>query len=385
MAARTLLGMALLALALTTPAQAQPSVAADPNKVSELIKLLGSERFQDRASAQKQLEAIGPPALDLLRKAMKTSDLETSRRADDLVRKIEEKRDTEYALAPKLVWLDIDDLTARQAVNLLARESGYAIEIRESRPGIAERRITLNTGLVPFWRALDLVCKEASLSERRPPGGLGAIISNGPMGDLIMVRPAGAESVVPPRGIFLHTESPVRVHTSLAGSVRLRLYEMPGGGVEDYKLLLEVSPEPRLLAFNPESPRITQALDDQEQERVAKNVTAVEGSERLWLLSFFPAAKPAQTLKALSGSLTAWTMGPPRPSVTIGEILGQRQVGQKQKWRTDPGGMAEENVRRRLRVARQLANRCPNARVAKVCAHQGGYSRRQIPPRAPFA
>jgi hypothetical protein len=57
----------------------------DGKIIEALIGQLGSSKFQERAAAQKQLEAIGAPALGLLKKAMQTGDLEMNQRAGELV------------------------------------------------------------------------------------------------------------------------------------------------------------------------------------------------------------------------------------------------------------------------------------------------------------
>jgi hypothetical protein len=62
------------------------SSAAD---VERLVKQLGSVRFEEREAASRALEKVGYPALDALRKAAKSEDRETRRRAGLLVQQIE--------------------------------------------------------------------------------------------------------------------------------------------------------------------------------------------------------------------------------------------------------------------------------------------------------
>jgi tetratricopeptide (TPR) repeat protein len=71
------------------PARAKPP---DAELVNKLIQQLGSSRYPEREAARKQLEAIGEPALDALRKAAKSSpDIETRRRVEQLVDRLELK------------------------------------------------------------------------------------------------------------------------------------------------------------------------------------------------------------------------------------------------------------------------------------------------------
>ena len=66
--------------------------APNAEKIDHLIRQLGSRKFADRAAAAKALAEIGEPALAALRRtAVSGVDLETCRRAEDLVRKIERR------------------------------------------------------------------------------------------------------------------------------------------------------------------------------------------------------------------------------------------------------------------------------------------------------
>ncbi len=77
-----------------------PDTKVAPGKVAELVKKLGSANFAVRDGARKELEAIGWPALDALREAAKGEDLETKRRATEVVATIEGQADVRFYL----VW-----------------------------------------------------------------------------------------------------------------------------------------------------------------------------------------------------------------------------------------------------------------------------------------
>jgi WD40 repeat protein len=65
---------------------------ADPVKkpdIPTLVKQLGADSYTDRQAATAALEKAGPAALDALRKAMKSGDLEMRRRAERIVDAIE--------------------------------------------------------------------------------------------------------------------------------------------------------------------------------------------------------------------------------------------------------------------------------------------------------
>jgi WD40 repeat protein len=61
----------------------------EKTRIQKLIRCLGSHRFRKRKKAARQLEALGPQALDLLREASRHQDVEISRRAARLVALLE--------------------------------------------------------------------------------------------------------------------------------------------------------------------------------------------------------------------------------------------------------------------------------------------------------
>jgi hypothetical protein len=69
----------------------QPSKASDANQIQKLIDQLGSNRFAEREKATKELEQMGAPALDALRKATQSDDPERKRRAEALVKRLDEQ------------------------------------------------------------------------------------------------------------------------------------------------------------------------------------------------------------------------------------------------------------------------------------------------------
>jgi hypothetical protein len=61
----------------------------DQKAIQDLIRQLGEESYEKREAAHKSLEAIGSPALELLKKvASESSDAEVQQRAKELIRSI---------------------------------------------------------------------------------------------------------------------------------------------------------------------------------------------------------------------------------------------------------------------------------------------------------
>jgi hypothetical protein len=157
------------------PALWAVSEKADTDQIAKLIAQLGSSKFGDRAKATKALEAIGAPALEALRKAVNNADMETSRRAQALVAKIEKQLETAALLAPTRVHLTCKDMPVVDAVAALAKQSKYDIQIEpNSKQKLTKRTVTLDTGKVSFWEALDMLCQKAGLVESTlQVGGIG--------------------------------------------------------------------------------------------------------------------------------------------------------------------------------------------------------------------
>jgi len=152
---------ALIAL----PGKADEVKKADAAKVAELIKQLGSENFDDRESATKALDAIGEPALEALKKAAKSDDAETQKRADELVRNITRRLDTTRLLTPTKVKLEFKDTPVKEALEELSKKSKYQIVLHDPHNKVGDRKVTLETKELIFWEAFDKLCKEANLVE----------------------------------------------------------------------------------------------------------------------------------------------------------------------------------------------------------------------------
>src|SRR5262245_21763460 len=107
------------------PASKAPAI--DAERIQALIKDLGSTKFAERNTAKRELEALGMAALEPLRQAAKSKDLETSRRAGELLQKLESKLVNDAMLAPKRVHLKLKDTPVLDAVAELQKQSGYPI------------------------------------------------------------------------------------------------------------------------------------------------------------------------------------------------------------------------------------------------------------------
>lgn len=88
---------------------------ADRKRLAEAVRLLGAEEFEVRRRAQKELLRAGRTALPFLRPALKDSDPEVARAADQLIRRLEGGSETA--------------LTAAAARLLAARKPEGAVQV----------------------------------------------------------------------------------------------------------------------------------------------------------------------------------------------------------------------------------------------------------------
>jgi len=165
MANRALLISAFTALIAIGIATAQATPGANGDRVAGLIQKLGSDNFAERERAKAELEKLGASALEALSKAAESDDLETSRRASDLVRKIKDKTENESILAPKTIHLKLKDVSVLDAIRELEKQSGYPVQVGGNQPALKDRKITLDTGATTFWQAFDQLCRTAGLVE----------------------------------------------------------------------------------------------------------------------------------------------------------------------------------------------------------------------------
>jgi hypothetical protein len=171
------LGLALVGMALLpAPSNAREEKAL-ADKIAKLVEQLGSDAFAERNAASKALDEIGAPALEALRGAMKSTDAEVRRRSTALVATIEARTQTSRILSPKMVELKYKDTPLGDAVADFSKKSGYPLNLIDPAGKLKSKKITLDTGKVTFWEALEKFKVAAELDEADPmammrvPGG----------------------------------------------------------------------------------------------------------------------------------------------------------------------------------------------------------------------
>jgi hypothetical protein len=158
-------GLAIAGRTMADPNAGGQTGKGDDQHIAELVKKLGSMNYAEREKAKKDLDMLGMAALEQLRRAAKTDDLEIRTRCEKLIDKLETKIAADKLLAPKKVHLKVKDVTVVQAIEQLQKLSGYPIQIDGDRTPLTKRTITLDTGEVTFWEAFDQLCDKGSLTQ----------------------------------------------------------------------------------------------------------------------------------------------------------------------------------------------------------------------------
>jgi hypothetical protein len=128
---------------------------------ASLVEQLGSVRYADREDAARTLQVLGKEAIPALVAGRSSNDMEIRTRAEGLLHKIEGSLLTE----PTMVRLDFDDVPLPEVVKSLADQTGMRICLfPENSPRWKTQRVSLQEpGRLPFWKAVDRLCHEASL------------------------------------------------------------------------------------------------------------------------------------------------------------------------------------------------------------------------------
>jgi len=313
----------LVALSLLGTSRAAPSApeqaSAEARRIQGLIHQLSSDEFPEREKAARQLEQIGSPALELLQKAARSGDLDFRRTVEELASRIQAQHLAALMLVPRKVTLDLKDVPVAEAVALLSRQSGYAIQVAENQPGVADQKITLQVRDLPFWEVLGQLCRQAELTEQRPAAGAAK-------GEILHLTRARGEELASGQ------TGSVRLGVLPAARAQIRFPAVEEGeGV----LILDALAEPRLKGFGMIGiVRVQRAVDDQGQDRDVVHLTTetppvntelLRGGgggrggrplvlppepalgQRQVALCVRPAEKPARVLRELSGFLSVQT------------------------------------------------------------------------------
>jgi hypothetical protein len=162
--------MRILVAVLILTAGAVTSLAQAPGgeqpTLEQLIQQLGSKKYAEREAAARALDARGTDALPALQAACRSDDLEVRRRAGQIVERIQRRLETGRLLGGKRVRLVYDNTSVAEAVSDFSAKTGVPLQLDGDLLGLSGRKITLDTGEVPFWEAFEQFCHKAGLAEK---------------------------------------------------------------------------------------------------------------------------------------------------------------------------------------------------------------------------
>jgi hypothetical protein len=276
-----LMNTRLWAISLTLAlAWASQGLAQTPNedaRIDALIRKLGSPAYVQRELARKELETIGTPALEPLRRASKTADMETGRRIAELIERFEQQILTRAVLVAKEISLNLKDASIQEAFDELTNASGYTVQIQGDRAAFADKKVTLRADKKSFWQLLDQICDEAGLMERIDLNAA-APASSGPV--RIMAKKGLQRAVVYPSGpaapgpIVLVNRGTVKAPVSYAGAARTQLRISRDAAAKELTLQFLVSTESRLLNMSVEGKPLIEKMVGEQGQKLTEIVPA---------------------------------------------------------------------------------------------------------------
>ena len=214
------------------------AAAADPDRpaVDRLVAQLADPEYARREQAHKALDAVGPAALQPLRAAARSADPELARRAADLAGRIGRRVENAETLAPTVVALTADRAPLAAVLADLSKQAGFPVALGGPDPtDAADRPVTLDTGRVPFWEAVQAVSAAADLRVRSAGGASTTQYLNG------QAAPEPDGVVLEPRG------TAPRRPAAVFGAVMVEAVPVPAAPPADAAVgLLLVWPEPKL-------------------------------------------------------------------------------------------------------------------------------------------
>jgi hypothetical protein len=343
-----LLGLAWLAGAAS--AAEAPGAAPD---AARLVTRLGSDSFAERESAAGELDRLGPAALPALRRALTDADAEVRRRAAALIEAIEQREQSRRLLQPLTVRLSYKDIKAADAVADFARRTGGPVQLSGDVGKLADRTVTLETEELPYWEALERLCRAAGLREAtpapeaprpQPPDSRMRVRRTMLLNSADMSRLFQAEGP-----LLLEDGKAEPLPTAHSGAVRVRALPPtaaePAHGDQPAALLLEIKPDPHVSWEALAAVRVDEAVDDQGQAlRQARpyvgrtelrpagaeeTILVIDGEiswpsnhgQRRATLELLPGERPSRSLRRLRGTLAAWVRTPPERLLETDDIL----------------------------------------------------------------
>lgn len=242
---------------------------------AEWAAKLGSRNYPERETAARALEKLGKPALGPLQELAKSSDLETKRRAVLLLDRIEERLVQAELRAATSTQFRFDKTPLMQTIVDIESQTGMRIV------GVPSKNpTTLDTGVLPFWRAWQTYCGAAKICEhdfawtavklKRLDAEQAAIL-------LETVPDDWRDPVAMPQLRLSTTAVGRRYAVDDRHSVRVRVRWNDVFDVNTPVLAVEVRPEPRLELVSAPHVELTRLVDAEGRDQPITLVPLIPG------------------------------------------------------------------------------------------------------------
>jgi len=333
------------------PSEPQPDVPL-------LVRQLGSDRYTEREAATAAIDSLGHVALEHLKKAKKSSDPEVQRRVADLLARIEARLESARLMQPKRIRLVYSNMPLTKAVEDFARRTGVTINLGGDAQKNEKRLITLDTGDVTFWEAMDQFCQKAGVVENEPTAMPDGQSANAQWGRQMMFRRGwvdyGYRPPILQSPITLQEGQPKTMSCCYAGAVRIRAlppgFPKNGSGVsaqdDEVVVNIEVTHEPRLGWQGLRGMRIDKVIDDKGHDLpapvpyITDDCSSMDGDFRFGGFNSYYGGrvdngsgsrfvsmrvkKPkdkGKLFKLVQGKITAEVLSPLEPLITVSDIM----------------------------------------------------------------
>ncbi len=335
---------------------------APPEQVRLSVQNLGNPRFAVREQAARDLIRTGEPALVALKTAVDSTDEEVRLRAETIVRIIQARIENEAVIrAPKL-RLKFDAMPLDEAIAEVNRKTGLPFALDQAAIAMAKQPVTVDTGDVPFWEAVERFLAAAVLVEN-------PVVAAHVLTDQ-QLRGQRRINAPDPRILLIKCKSPPSAATATLVRVKALPSSVAGSsntkGSNEVNLMLDVTPSPALTWTGLANIEISRAVDDREavlaQSHLRPTGSAAEsiflsnnlqpqvfggqvvflkgggrvivngdwdqvaapltpGNPRHVRVTLLGNEHASKTLKELSGVVTANVMSPPLTLLTVDNLL----------------------------------------------------------------
>lgn len=306
-----------LGICLGLMAAARPDNPAPPPPNERLIEQLGSADFKTREAAGKALAARGADALPAMKKAVAHPDPEVRQRLTGLIADIERA----VLLAPKLVTIKFDAVPLPKAVAELAKVSGYKIELQGA--GGIQPLVSLAATDAPFWEVFDKLCSQGGLVLQQHYD-----VNQG----LVLYSQNALVPFVDYHGPFRLSASGFHYNKSLTFATVPRNTVGAGQRSEQLSFSFNVVAEPKLPLLGLGQPKVTVALDDQDQSLVPPLIgrnyetyhSGYYGYRTVVLQAQLQLGSPAgnaRAVKVIRGTVPVTLLAEQKPEIVIEKIM----------------------------------------------------------------